>query len=119
MSSYKDLLVWQKCFELTIELYKLTSTFPSSEMYGLVSQMRRAVISILSNIAEGHTRGTTKEFLQFVVIAHSSAAELESQLLVARKLGFGNADQHDRVQKQLGEVSKMLYGIRTSLKRKI
>lgn len=119
MSSYKDLLVWQKSFELTIQIYKLTSTFPSSEMYELISQMRRAMVSVLSNIAEGHTRGTTKEFLQFIVIAHSSAAEFEAQLLVARELKLGNQVLYTQILSSLNEVSKMLYGIRTSLRKKL
>lgn len=118
MSSFRELLVWKKCFVLTIQLYKLTSRYPSSETYGLVSQMRRAVISILSNISEGHARGTTKEYLQFIVVAHASCAELEAQLLVGQELQFGVKESYKEVFSLLSEVSRMLYSIRMSLKNK-
>ena len=87
--SYRDLIVWQKSVELVVAIYKLTEKFPSVEVYGLTSQMRRAVISIPSNIAEGRKRGTRKDFRPFLVVAYSSGAELETQLEIAKKLPFG------------------------------
>ena len=78
MKRYKDLVVWQKAMALVEEVYILTKEFPKEELYGLVSQMRRAVVSIVSNIAEGSRRGSRKDFRQFIIIAYSSGAELET-----------------------------------------
>jgi len=83
--SYKELIVWQKGLDLVFAVYKLTSFFPKEETYGLISQMRRAAVSIPSNIAEGRERGTKKDYLQFLRIAKGSSAELETQILVAEK----------------------------------
>jgi len=87
-SSYKDLVVWQKGIRLVKQIYQLTGEFPSSEKYGLVAQMRRAAVSVPSNIAEGQARHTTKEFIQFVSYAEGSAAELETQIIIAIELGY-------------------------------
>lgn len=119
MSSYRDLLVWQKAFTLNILVYRLLATFPSAELYGLSSQMKRAVVSILSNIAEGHTRGSTKEYLQFITIAHGSATELETQLLISKQLKFGELQLYGEIFSILTEVLKLLYSFRTSLKKRI
>jgi four helix bundle protein len=84
---YRDLLVWQKGIELVKETYKLTKSFPNDEKFGSVSQMRRAAVSIPSNIAEGQARHTTKEFIQFLSHAEGSLAELETQVIVSTELG--------------------------------
>ena len=84
---YKDLLVWQKGIELVKETYKLTKSFPNDEKFGSVSQMRRAAVSIPSNIAEGQARQPTKEFIQFLSHAEGSLAELETQVIVSTELG--------------------------------
>jgi four helix bundle protein len=84
--SYKDLIVWQKAKDLAVLVYELTEEFPRSELYGLTSQMRRAVISIPSNIAEGRRRGHKKEFLHFLLNAYGSGAELETQIEIAKQL---------------------------------
>lgn len=84
ISSYKDLLVWQKALELSVEIYNLTENFPKEEIYGLTSQIRRAAVSIPSNIAEGRYRGSKKDFSQFLRIAYASGAELETQLEIAK-----------------------------------
>jgi four helix bundle protein len=86
ISAYHSLLIWQKGFELSLIIYRLTKSFPDDERYGLVSQMRRSAVSIPSNIAEGYARGTKISFHQFLRIAHGSAAELETQLLLAKEL---------------------------------
>ena len=86
IKSYKDLVVWQKSIELVVEVYRLTCFFPKDETYGIVSQIRRSSISIPSNIAEGFTRRYRKEYSQFISIAFGSGAELETQLLIAKKL---------------------------------
>ena len=114
--SYKDLIVWQKSVELVVAIYKLTEKFPPAEVYGLTSQMRRAVISIPSNIAEGRRRGTRKDFRQFLVVAYSSGAELETQLEIAKKLPFGKSLDYLEVDNLLLEVMKMLNKIVSTLK---
>ena len=87
--SYKDLIVWQKAMDLVELVYKLVKYFPKEEVYGLSSQIKRSTISIPSNIAEGRRRGTRKEYRQFLIIAYSSGAELETQIEIAKRLAFG------------------------------
>ncbi len=106
--SYKDLIVWQKSIDLAVELYTLTENFPRSEVYGLSSQMRRAAISISSNIAEGRRRGTRKDFTQFLRIAYGSGAELETQLLISQRVIKGNNVKYEKVDLLLNEVMRML-----------
>jgi len=109
--SYKDLRVWKESFTLSVAVYKLTRDFPSEEMYGLTSQLRRAAISIPSNIAEGYGRGTRRDYRSFVSIARGSALELQTQLGIARELEFGRHAQMDKVQAQAEEAGKMLWGL--------
>lgn len=112
INSYKDLVVWQKSFELTQSVYLITKELPRDELYGLVSQMRRCAVSIPSNIAEGNQRNNLKEYRQFIGIAKGSAAELETQLLLCRilyDLGVGNElATLTEVQKMLGALSRNL-----------
>ena len=106
--SHKDLVVWQKAVRLSLAIYKLTDDFPPREMYGLSSQMRRAVVSIASNIAEGRSRRTKKDFVHFLHMAYGSASELETQLLIAKQLDFCNDPTYGEVNSLLSEVSRML-----------
>lgn len=106
--SYKDLIVWQKSMELVLGVYELTNHFPSTELYGLTSQMRRSAVSIPSNIAEGRRRGTKKDYRQFLILAYSSGAELETQLEIAKMLPFGKSLNYSKVAGLLNEVMKML-----------
>ena len=108
VNSYQDLTVWQRGIELVLKIYKLTEKFPSTEIYGLTSQMRRSAISIPSNIAEGRRRGTKKDYLQFLRVAYGSGAELETQLLIAHKLSFGDNLAYNEVNGLIEEVMKML-----------
>lgn len=108
ISSYKDLLVWQKALELSVEIYNLTENFPKEEIYGLTSQIRRAAVSIPSNIAEGRYRGSKKDFSQFLRIAYASGAELETQLEIAKKLTKTKSLDYKKVDSLLLEVMKML-----------
>jgi four helix bundle protein len=108
MNSYKDLIVWQKSFTLTKKLYILTNQFPKNETYGLISQIRRAAVSIPSNIAEGHGRKSDNEHRQFYSIAYGSALELETQLLLAKDLEFIIQEDFNQVNSLLEEVLKML-----------
>lgn len=106
--SYRDLVVWQKAMRLAELVYALTESFPRSEQFGLVSQMRRAVVSIASNLAEGSCRGSRKDFRQFVVVALGSGAELETQLELSKRLSFGKETDYTEIDQLLGEVMRML-----------
>lgn len=108
IKSYKDLVVWQKSMELVEEIYNLTRTFPQSEMYGLVSQMRRCAVSIPSNIAEGTRRGSRKDYRQFLVVASGSGAELETQVEIAKRLPFSRKLDYTKADNLLLETVKML-----------
>ena len=105
---YRDLVVWQKAIELTVCIYRLTQSFPKDEVYGLTAQMRRAGVSIASNIAEGRGRLNPGEFRQFLGVAQGSTYELQTQLLVARRLGLGSEEFLASVESLSNEVSKML-----------
>ncbi len=105
---FHNLVVWQRAIELTVCTYKLTRAFPKDELYGLVSQMRRASISAASNIAEGRGRLSPLEFRHFLSIAQGSIFELKTQLIVARKLGMGEREMMDEAESIAEEVSKML-----------
>lgn len=109
IQSFKQLIVWQKAMELVKEIYIITSKFPRSELYGLISQMRRAVVSIVCNIAEGKKRKTIKDFLQFLRIADGSAAELETLILISKDL-YQNID-FSKSESLLEEIQKMLITI--------
>lgn len=108
LKSYKELIVWQKSIELVKEVYLLTEVFPKSEMFGLISQMRRAAVSIPSNIAEGSGRKTIRDYAQFYSIAYGSALELETQIVIAKELKFAKKEQFVKVDSLLEEVLRML-----------
>lgn len=115
MHNYKELKVWQKARELVKFIYILTSKFPKEEQYGLTSQMRRAVISISSNIAEGSGYGTNKHFIRFLEISYSSASELETQVILACDLGFIDELKSTDASNRISEIQKMLSGLMNSL----
>ena len=115
LTSYKELVVWQKSFNLSIKIFKVTNNFPKSELYGLVSQMRRCAVSIPSNIAEGYTRGYRQEYLQFLRTAFASGAELETQLLISKELSFLTLKEFSNLSDLLTEVQKMLNKLISSL----
>lgn len=106
--SYRDLIVWQRGVDLVVFVYELTEGFPKEEMYGLTSQMRRAAVSIPSNIAEGRYRGTKADFIQFLRIAHASAAELDTQIIIAKRLLKTHNLDYSKVESFLGELFRML-----------
>jgi len=108
IKSHKDLIVWQKSMDLVVRVYALTKSFPKEEIYGLTSQMKRAVISIPSNIAEGRRRGSRKDYHHFLVIAYGSGAELETQIEIAKRLPFGQSLNYTQVDSLLNEVMRML-----------
>ena len=116
--SFKDLLVWQHAIGLTTETYGLTATFPGAERFGLTNQMRRAAVSIASNIAEGYGRATKGEYVQFLGHARGSCSELETQLVIARKLGFGTAPNLESSEALCHDVSRLLGALMNSLRTK-
>ena len=118
VKSFKDLIVWQKAMELAKCVYELVRYLPKEETYALSDQMRRAAVSIPSNIAEGQARKTQKEFLQFLCVARGSKAELETQLLLASELGFFKDAPREQTEKAfslMDEVSKMLFSLTEKL----
>jgi len=117
--AFRELHVWQQAMDLTTVIYQLTASFPGQERYGLTSQMCRAAVSIPSNVAEGSGRGSKKEFRQFVLIARGSANELETQLLIAQKLCYGDQAHLLEAERRCIEVGRMLNGLARFLKRQI
>ena len=105
--SFKDLIVWQKSYTLVLETYKLTDLFPKHEIYGLAQQIRRAAVSIPSNISEGYGRQYNKEYRQFLSVAYGSLCELETQYLLSVDLGY--IKRNDVVENAMKEVGAMLY----------
>ncbi len=114
-ASFKDLVVWKRAVQLSIEVYRLTSSFPQSEQYGLTSQMRRASVSVASNIAEGYGRKTRGEYLQFLGHARGSNCELQTQLIIAAALGFGGKSVYESVETLSADVSRILIAIMNKL----
>ena len=115
--SFKELLVWQRAVQLCLAICKLTASFPDSERFGLTNQMRRAAVSIASNIAEGYGRSTRGEYLQFLGHARGSNCELETQLVISNGLGFGREQAHRGAESLSSEVNKMLVAIMAKLRK--
>jgi four helix bundle protein len=115
IKSYKELTVWQKSIELVIEIYELTKKFPNEEIYGLTSQIRRASVSIPSNISEGFSRRHRKEYSQFIRIAFGSGAELETQIIISKKLKYANEKEYETIDSLLVEIMKMLNSLNSAL----
>jgi len=116
MHEYKKLKVWNDAIELVTDVYLITKTFPDSEKYGLVSQINRCAVSIPSNIAEGAGRNSNGEFRQFLGIANGSCYELETQLLLAKNLGYTNLETLDKILERTDFIEKMIYNLIKSLK---
>lgn len=114
-SSYQNLQVWQKAMNLVEETYLLVKKLPKEELYGLSDQMRRAAVSIPSNIAEGKDRASDKEFVRFLYIARGSVSELETQFLICERLGYLKSDDVQNAVQNCNEVGRMLQGLIKSL----
>ena len=112
---FRDLVVWQRAIQLTIVLYQLTSSFPRKELYGLTSQLRRAGVSVASNIAEGWARQSTGEYKHFLGMARGSNAEVQTQLVIAAHLNLGNPNDHSRAEGLSLEVARMLVALMKSV----
>ncbi len=116
IESYENLIVWQKAMDLVILIYELTQSFPKEEMYGLNSQLRRASVSIPSNIAEGSRRSSRKDFRNFLLNAYGSGAELETQIKIAKRLQFGKNEDYKEIESLLSEIMRMLNKLTSELK---
>jgi four helix bundle protein len=118
VQSFRDLQVWQRVIQLSVAIYRLTQGFPREEIYGMTSQMRRSAVSVPSNIAEGHGRLSSGEYRQFLGIARGSNFELQTQLEIARAIGFGDSKLLDEAEGLSHEVGKMIHGILEGIKDK-
>jgi four helix bundle protein len=119
VSSYKDLLVWQKSMDLVVAVYEQAKSFPKDEIYSLTQQIKRSAVSIPSNLAEGSSKKSTKEFLRFINIAYGSLAELETQLLLANKLQMLDNKNLENLNLKTTEIAKMCSGLINSLNSKL
>ncbi|PWW30095.1 four helix bundle protein [Chryseobacterium sp. AG844] len=115
MANFKELLVWQRSIDFVTEIYRTTEVFPKDEIYGLPSQIRRAAVSIPSNIAEGNSRRSKPDYVQFLKISRGSCAEVETQLIISKNLKFLNENEHLKLNEKIIEISKMLNGLINSL----
>ncbi len=118
LKNYKELKVWQKSYELCLEIYRITAKFPKEELYGLTSQIRRSVVSIPSNIAEGYGRKTTLDYIRMLYISYGSICELEMQILLAGDLGFIEKGVLGRLKKDIAEIERMLKALIKPLENK-
>ena len=116
MKAHHKLKVWQRSVDFVTKIYQLTEKFPRNELHGLTSQMRRAAVSIASNLAEGAGRESKKEFMQFLSISQGSVSELETQLIITHRLGY--CSEIDYLLTELDEISKMIIGLRRSVKQR-
>jgi four helix bundle protein len=115
ITSFRDLRVWQAGMELVEQIYRLTAAFPRAELYGLIGQMQRAAVSVPSNIAEGHTRSYTREYLHHLAMAHGSLSELRTQIEIAIRLGYLTAEQGEIVEGNSDSLSRQLTALRAAL----
>ena len=119
VKSYRDLEVWQGAMDLVVQIYAITKTFPREEMYGLTSQLRRAAVSVPSNIAEGRSKRSTRDFMRFINIAYGSLAEIETQLLISERLHYLSADETAVILEKSATIGRMLNGLLAGLEKKL
>jgi four helix bundle protein len=119
VSHFRELHVWQRGMDVVETVYRVSAAFPKSELYGLTGQVRRAAVSVPSNIAEGHTRASTKEYLNHVSMAQASLAEVETQLEIASRLGYLTSTDLSAVLEQASVLGKQLYALRDALAKRI
>ncbi|MFM9984787.1 MAG: four helix bundle protein [Flavobacteriales bacterium] len=117
--NFRELKIWQRGIELSVMIYEISNDFPSEERYGLCSQLRRASVSVPSNIAEGSSRNSQKEFIHYLSIASGSCAEVETQLEIAKRLGFVNEAQLATPLNETREIQKMIYSFSASIESKL
>ncbi|MBR0201854.1 MAG: four helix bundle protein [Bacteroidaceae bacterium] len=119
METHKDLRIWQQSIEMVTSIYLMTKAFPKDELFGLVSQMRRAAVSVPSNIAEGYARGTDREKLHFLRISSGSLSEVETQLILSLNLGYVSQETYDELSERVTSVWKQLNALISSVKKKL
>ncbi len=119
IKSHRDLIVWQKAMDMTVDIYRITQSFPNSELYGLTSQIRRSASSIAANIAEGQGRRTGKEFVNFLMNARGSVLELDTHLELSMRVDYLEKENYKRLKEKLDEVGRMLNGLIGSIKSNI
>ncbi len=119
VKSYRDLETWQQAMALVMEVYRVTKIFPKEELFGLTSQLRRATVSIPSNIAEGQGRTSTKEFLHHLAIAYGSLCEAETQLLIGRQLEYMSQQDYSSITELTARVGRLINGLTNSLQNKL
>jgi four helix bundle protein len=115
-STYRDLEVWQAAMELAVQVYRLTALFPKDERYGLTSQMRRAAVSVPSNIAEGKGRASDKELIQFLCHSRGSLFEIETQLTIGERLGYSTSEECNEVRRETARIGQMINGLIRSVR---
>jgi four helix bundle protein len=118
LRNYRDLLVWQKSYQICLQVYRATRKFPSDERYGLTAQMRRAAVSVPSNIAEGYSRSTTGDYLRSLRFAYASNSELETQMMLACDLEYIEHDEYGKLAEGIREVERMMKALMKSLERR-
>ncbi len=118
IKGYRDLVVWQRAMDLVTATYRLTASFPREEKYGLVQQLKRAAVSVPSNVAEGHGRDHLGDYLHHLSVANGSLMELETQLMIAGRLGYVSREVEERILAQGAEVGRMLSGLARALRRR-
>ncbi len=116
-ASFKELIVWQRAVDLSREIYRLSAAFPTSEQFDLANQLRRAAVSVASNIAEGYGRVTKGEYMQFLGHARGSNCELQTQLIISEGLGFGTKGAHESAERLSADVSRLLVALMNKLKK--
>ena len=119
ISTYKDLIVWQKSIQLVTDIYALTKTFPSDERFGIVAQINRAIVSVPSNIAECWGRELSKNYLQFLRVSRGSLMEVETMILISKNLNYINEKDFIEINKKIEEAGKILHGLIKSVQQKI
>ncbi|MDR2582650.1 MAG: four helix bundle protein [Fibromonadaceae bacterium] len=117
METFKNLVAWQEAMNLVEIVYLATKEFPKEEIYGLTNQIRRAAVSVPSNIAEGNGRLSGKDYAHFLLIANGSLKELETQMLIAERIGYMNKEKLEKITKQIGSVGRLLTALRKSLEK--
>ena len=119
LRTFKDLVAWQKSFAFSVRMYEISQRFPREERYGLTAQLRRAAVSIPSNIAEGYSRDTTRDYIRFLWMARGSLAECETQLLICKQLRLAPAEEIDGLLRDVSEITRILNALIRSLKKKM
>jgi four helix bundle protein len=114
-NGFEDLKVWQRSKDLAVDLYNLSKNFPKEDLYGITNQIRRSSLSIPSNLAEGSSRGSKKEYSRFIKIAHGSSSELKTQIIVAREIEILDELNFKRIIKEIDEIGRMLKGLERSI----